>query len=137
MQKAECKMQNDGIGFADDLKFMPERHTSILHFINSRLKARIDVGCNIPDVVLHIFIPVLQGNFHFADVVKNGGVVLGEFLADVGKRKVGELPDQIHGYLTGFGSALVLLSAPENHLVYIVELAAPCGCAGRFPQGSG
>ena len=50
-------------------------------------------------------------------------MIPGEFLADVRQRKIGQLPDQIHGHLPGFGGALVLLGAPEHHLVHVVELA--------------
>ena len=50
-------------------------------------------------------------------------MIPGEFLADVRQRKIGQLPDQIHGHLPGFGGALVLLGAPEHYLVHVVELA--------------
>ena len=68
-------------------------------------------------------IAVFQGDFHLADGIKDGGVVPGEFLADVGQAQVGELADQVHGYLSGFGGTLVFLGAPKHCLVHAVELA--------------
>ena len=50
-------------------------------------------------------------------------MVTGEFLADVGQTQIGQLPDQIHGHLPGFGGAFVFLGASQNHLVHVVELA--------------
>ena len=87
------------------------------------LKATIDVGCNIPDVILHGAVAVFQGNFHLADGIENGGMVPGEFLADIGQGQIGQLPDQVHGHLPGFGGALILQSAPKDGFIHAVELA--------------
>ena len=50
-------------------------------------------------------------------------MVLAEFLADVRQAQIGQLPDQIHGDLTGLSDALGLLAAAQGHLVHGVELA--------------
>ena len=101
-----------------------EGDTIILHSeLCILLKAGVNVCGNVADVVLGIGIAVFQGNLHLADGIENGGMVPGEFLADVGKRKVGQLADQVHGNLPGFCGALILLGAPQNNLVDGVELA--------------
>ena len=58
-----------------------------------------------------------------------------EFLADVGKAQIGELADQVHGHLPGFGGALVLLGAPEDGFVHVVELADLGDNEARGGQG--
>ena len=87
------------------------------------LKARIDIRCNIPNVVLEGGITLLQLHFHLTDSVEDGGVILAEFLANVGQRKVGQLSDQILGHLPGFGRSLIFQSTAQGGLVDRVELA--------------
>ena len=47
------------------------------------LKAGIDIGCNIPHVILHGGIAGLQCGLYLADGMQNGGVILGKFVANV------------------------------------------------------
>lgn len=87
------------------------------------LQAGIDVRGDVPDIVLHGGVSVFQRDFDFPDGVQYRRVIPGKFLADVRQTQVGELADQIHGDLPGFGGTLVFLGAPEKHLVNGVELA--------------
>ena len=77
-------MQNDGIGFADYLKSCPKGipQFCILNFV-FYLETRIDVGCNVPNVILQLAVAGFQGCFDLADVIQRRGVVLGKLLADV------------------------------------------------------
>ena len=50
-------------------------------------------------------------------------MILAEFLADIGEGQIGQLADQVHGHLPGFGDALALLAAPQDGFVDGVELA--------------
>ena len=88
-----------------------------------RLKTRIDVSRNVADIVLQLLIAVFQRNFHLTDAVENGGVVTVEFLADIGKAEVGQLPDQVSGDLASFRGTLVLQSASEHILFNGIEFA--------------
>ena len=88
-----------------------------------RLETGIDVRGDVPDVILQGGVAVFQGRFHFADVIKDSGVILGKFLTDVGQGKIGQLPNQIHGHLPGFTNALGLLGAPKLLFLHGIELA--------------
>ena len=92
-------------------------------FQGKKLQAGIDIGCNIPDIVLKLGVSGLQGQLHLADGVKDRGVVPVELPSNVGQAQVGHLADHIHGHLPGLGHTLVFLGAPEDHLVHAVELA--------------
>ena len=98
-------------GIPQALLFQHSKYFSLLLEIS---KAGIDVGCNVPDIVLQLLVAVLQGTFHLTDAVKNGGVVTVELLADIGKAQIGQLPDQVHGGLPGFGGALVFQGAQRT-----------------------
>ena len=89
----------------------------------ARLQAGIDVGGDFPDVVGQLLVAALEGHFDLADGVQHRGMVPGEFLADVGQTQIGQLTDQVHGHLTGFGGVLVFLGAPQNGFVDGIELA--------------
>ena len=71
------------------------------------LKAGIDIGGDIPDIILQDVIALLQLHFHLTDGVKDGGMVSAELLADVGQTQIGQFPDQIDGDLPGLGGTLV------------------------------
>ena len=62
----------------------PQLTTPVEKFFDI-LEAGIDVGGNVPDVVLEGGVAFLQLHFHLADGIEDGGVILAEFLADVGK----------------------------------------------------
>ena len=51
--------------------------------VEKRSQAGIDIRGNVPDVILQGGIAVFQRDLHFADTVKNGGVVPAKFLADI------------------------------------------------------
>ena len=57
--------------------------SSYLLYLVSNSKAGVDVGSNVPDIVLYVGIAVFQSDFDLADGVQYGGVVPAEFLADV------------------------------------------------------
>ena len=73
------------------------------------LQAGIDVRGDVPDIVLHGGVSVFQRDFDFPDGVQYRRVIPGEFLADVRQTQVGELADQIHGDLPGFGGRQALM----------------------------
>ena len=87
------------------------------------LQAAIDIGGDIPQVILQGGILILQRQLYLADVIKHGGVVLAEFLADVRQTQVGQLADQIHGNLPGLCDALGFLGAAKHRFFHGVELA--------------
>ena len=87
------------------------------------LQRRIDVRCNVPDVVLQAGIPGGDGLLHLLDGVEDGGVVLVQLLADVRGGEVGQFPDQVNGHLPGLCGALVFQRTPKDGFVDGVELA--------------
>ena len=99
-------------------------------------KAGVNIGRDVPDVVLQIGIILLQGHLHLSDGIQRSGVIPVKFLADVRQGQIGQLADQIHGNLPGFGSALVFLSAPEDGFLHIVELADLADNQGRRGYGA-
>ena len=113
------------------------KYNSSLHTPNSSLKSQagVDICGNIPDVVLHVAVSVFQSDFYLADGVQYGRMVPAEFLADVRQAQVGELADQVHGHLPGFGGTLVFLGAPEDGFVHVVELADLGDDEARGGQG--
>ena len=92
-------------------------------FLAAWLQTGIDIGGDVPDVILDGFVLGFQGGFHPADGVEDGGVVPVEFLADVGQAQVGQVPDEIHGDLPGLGDVLFLQGAPEHGFVDGIEFA--------------
>ena len=60
---------------------------------------------------------------HLADGIQGGGVIPVELLADVREGQIGQLADQIHGNLPGFGCALVFLGSTKDRFFHIVEFA--------------
>jgi len=83
----------------------------------------VDISGNVPDIVLHVGIGTFQRCGDLIHGIDDSGMIPGKLLADVGEAEVGELADEVHGYLPGFGYTLALLGAAKYHLVYIVELA--------------
>ena len=53
------------------------------------LQAGIDIGGDVPDVVLQGGVAALECLFHFVDGVKYGGVILAQLLADIRGGKIG------------------------------------------------
>ena len=49
----------------------------------SKLQTAIDIGGDIPQVILQGGILIFQRDLHLADVIKHRGVILAEFLADI------------------------------------------------------
>ena len=48
-----------------------------------KLQTRVDIGRNVPNVVLHDFVATLEGDLHLADGIENGGMVLSKLLTDI------------------------------------------------------
>ena len=71
------------------------------------LQAGIDVGCDVPDVVLHVGVAALKIRFDLVDGMQNGGMVTGEDLADIGKRELCEAADHIHTDVPRLGDVIV------------------------------
>ena len=119
------KIENYSITFCDESN---DPRSGYHHFQFSTvnftlLKAGVNIGGDVPDIVLHITVAVFQSDFDFSDGVQYRGMIPGKFLADVRQAQVGELADEVHGNLPGFGGAFVFLGASQNHLVHVVELA--------------
>ena len=71
-------MQNCGMSFGHDF------HSAfILPHFAFQLQAGVDIGGNVPDVVLHVGVLIFQSHLHLADGVEHRGVIPGKFLADV------------------------------------------------------
>ena len=83
--------------------------------MDKKSKTGINIGGDIPDIILHIGIAGLQACLHFADAVQNSRMVTVEFLADIGQAQVGQFPYQIHGHLPCFGDSLGLLGTTQNN----------------------
>ena len=87
------------------------------------LQGGIDIGRNVPDMVFQILVTGGHSSFYLVNGVQNGGVILAELLADVGGGKIGQFPDQIDGYLSGFHRSLAALGTTQGRFVDGVELA--------------
>ena len=72
------------------------------------LQTGVDICVDITDVILQVLIAGGQHLLHLIDGVDYRGVILVQFLADVGGGQIGQLPDQVDGHLTSLGCALVL-----------------------------
>ena len=103
-------------------KFIPKKFFHIPQPPVDKLQAGIDVGGDVPNVVLQFGVATLYGAFHLTNGVDNGGVVLVQLLADVRGGEVGHLPNQVNGYLTGFCRTLVFQCTAKHILFHGVEL---------------
>lgn len=102
----------------------PVIHRKVFHDPQAlwiKLKAGIDICCNIPNVILQIFVSALERRFHLFDGVQNGGVILTKFLTDIRCGEIGQLADQIDRYLSCFCSAFILQCAPEYRFFNGIE----------------
>ena len=104
--------------------------------VDKMSKAGVNIGCDVPDVVLQIGIAVLQGHLYLADGIQGGGVIPVELLADVRQGQIGQLADQIHGNLPGFGRTLVFLGSTKERFFHIVEFADLADNQGRRGNGA-
>ena len=76
--------------------------------VENFLKTGIDIGGDIPDIILEVGILTLQRHFHFPDGIENGGMVSAKFLTDVRQTQIGQLADQVDSYLPGLCRSLIL-----------------------------
>ena len=126
IHSAVLKERNFSTGCVEENRrdsFSTEMFYTIHRYCAKKSKTGIDVCGNVADTVLHGHIACLQSSFHFADRMKNGGVILGKFVADIRKAEVRQLADQIHGHLTGFRNTAVTLGTPQDGFVHGVEFA--------------
>ena len=86
-------------------------------------EAGIDIGGDVSYIVLDGFVLGFQRGLYPADGVEHGGVIPIEFLADVGKAQIGQVPNQVHGNLPCLSDVFLLQGAAKNGLVDGVELA--------------
>ena len=87
------------------------------------LQAGIDIGGNVPEIILQCGIIAFQRNLNLTNRVKNGGMISGEFLTDIREAEIGQLSNQIDSDLTGFVCTFVFQCATEYRLVNGIELA--------------
>ena len=83
----------------------------------------VDICGDIPDGFRDAGSIALQHGFDLFAGVDDGGVILAEFLTDVGETEVGQFPDQVHGDLSCFCRDLVLQGAAKNIFLNGVESA--------------
>ena len=101
-------------------------HSFFLHIpqpLWRKLQTRVNISCNVPNVILQRGVAALQSGLYLADGIQDSRVVSSEFFTDVRQAQVGELADQINGDLPGLSSALILQSSPKDIFVNGVEVA--------------
>ena len=92
-------------------------HTSLW----KKSELAVDVRRNIADVVRQRAGPGGKLLLDLFERVNDGGMVAAEFLADVRKRKIRQLPDQIHGDLPRLGGILIFERAADDGFLNVVE----------------
>ena len=85
------------------------------------LQKAIDIGCNVPNIVLQGGVALFQLLLDLLYGVQDGGMILGKFHTDVRQAEIGELSDQVHGDLPGFHHIFRPLRATEYDLVHVAR----------------